>query len=174
MHHPIQVMGFPLLRQTLILTSNRAINFGMLPGSDVGTIYTADAIENSDVVGLMQGGLLLIALMAGGDYNKGVAGCGPSTAYGLAKAGLGDTLLTALDTLGRVDLEGFLTEWREQVHFELITNSSKTLAHRYPTLALQLPADFPDMEVLDCYHHPITSCGTFSSDSNAVAALAES
>jgi Holliday junction resolvase YEN1 len=163
--------------QTLIYFSNRTINFGTItqPGSDEAAIYTADAIENVDAVGLTRGGLLLIALMAGGDYDEGLAGCGPSIAYGLAKAGLGDTLLTALDTLGRADLEAFLPGWREQVRYELLTNSSQCLAHRHPTLALHLTAAFPDMEVLDCYQHPITSRNTFSSDVNAaVTALMES
>ena len=46
---------------------------------------------------------MLYALLAGGDYSKGVAGCGPVIALGLARCGFGDDLLSAIKN---VDLGG--------------------------------------------------------------------
>jgi hypothetical protein len=36
-------------------------------------MYTADALENVDCVGLTAGGLLLVVLLTGGDYHDGVS-----------------------------------------------------------------------------------------------------
>ena len=49
-----------------------------------------------EMVGLSPGGLLLFALLSGGDYDNGVEGCGAVTALGLAKCGFGDQLLASL------------------------------------------------------------------------------
>jgi len=65
------------------------------PGSrdlDQVEVYASDAIEHSDETALMQGGLILIALLAGGDYSQGVIGIGTWIAHGLARCGYGDML----------------------------------------------------------------------------------
>jgi len=86
---------------------------------------------------------------------------------------LGTLYWPAVDTLGRADLDDFITIWWEQVRYEDITNSSKFLASCHPTVALQVMVAFPDMEVLDHYQHPITLHGTFCSDINAMTDLVE-
>ena len=81
-------------------------------GADEVTIYTSDAIKHVDTVALTPGGLLLIALMAGGDYDSGISGCGVSTSHGLAKCGFGDDLLTVAKTLPDDDsFQSFLGTW---------------------------------------------------------------
>ena len=40
-------------------------------------IYLADMVENSDNVSLTRGGLILVALLVGGDYDLGVGQCRP-------------------------------------------------------------------------------------------------
>jgi Holliday junction resolvase YEN1 len=83
-----------------------------------------DAIKNIDVIALSPGGFLLVALMAGSDYNEGVPGRGVATAHALARCGFGDTLLTATQTLLHgSNLEDFLDTWCDGLQLKLSTNS---------------------------------------------------
>jgi hypothetical protein len=63
-----------------VLTSSRDINT-----KDGAQIYFAHAIQHVDGVTLSRAGLFLIALLAGGDYDKGVPGCGMGIVHGLAQ-----------------------------------------------------------------------------------------
>ncbi|KAF7341458.1 XPGI domain-containing protein [Mycena venus] len=49
----------------------------------------------------------------------------------------------------------FLETWRETLRSELRTNASRHLPHRYNQLANNIPADFPDLSVVNLYLHPI-------------------
>jgi hypothetical protein len=49
----------------------------------------------------------------------------------------------------------FLETWREALRSELRTNASGHLPHRYNQLATNIPADFPDLGVVNLYLHPI-------------------
>ncbi|KAF8586690.1 PIN domain-like protein [Ramaria rubella] len=116
-----------------------------------------DIAENEDIM-LMQGGLILIALLCGGDYNtKGVSRCRLQTVHGLAKAGYGDTLLSAARTSSPADLQRFLFTWCEQLQNELYSNASGLLPHKCPTAAENIAVDFPQLDTLQNYTHPITS-----------------
>ena len=120
-------------------------------------MYHLDAVENVDVVALSPGGFLLIMLMAGGDYNQGVPGCGVATAHALARCGFGDTLLTAARTLHGSNLEKFLNTWCDSLRLELSTNSQGFLCRCERTLASSLPDSFPDVDILSLYVTPATS-----------------
>jgi holliday junction resolvase GEN1/YEN1 len=140
-------------------------------------IYTLDAIQNTPGVSLTRGGMMLIALLSGGDYNEvcdrfsrthllltlfifikvGLAGCGASTAHALALSRFGDSLFNAAVTLPASALPMFLVSWQTELHQELSTNSHGFLGHKYVALASTLPESFPDLSVLACYVTPITS-----------------
>jgi Holliday junction resolvase YEN1 len=129
-------------------------------GADEVMIYTSDAIEHVDTVALTPGGLLLVVLMAGGDYDSGIFDYGVSTTHGLAKCGFGDALLTAAKTLPDDDsFQMFLGTWRAQTRMclELSTNSHGFLPRRCMALTSKLTSAFPDMEVLDLYLAATTS-----------------
>ncbi|RMY74261.1 hypothetical protein D0862_14145 [Hortaea werneckii] len=96
-------------------------------------------------------GMILVALMSGGDYlPEGIPGCGPKVACDAARAGFG----TELCGLGRKDREG-LARWRERLEREIRTNESKFFSRRNPSFTL--PEGFPNKEVLGYYTHPCVS-----------------
>ncbi|KAJ7093974.1 PIN domain-like protein [Mycena belliarum] len=115
--------------------------------------YSAHDIAT--VLGLSREGLILIAILAGGDYSDGLRGCGLAIATGLARAGLGQQLISGLDDQSRANSVAFLRNWCESLRSELETNASGHLPHRCKQLASQLPADFPSLDVINLYRHPI-------------------
>ncbi|ODQ54834.1 hypothetical protein SAICODRAFT_77585 [Saitoella complicata NRRL Y-17804] len=101
----------------------------------------------SDKVGISRAGMILVALMSGGDYlPDGVSKCGIKTAVEAAKAGLGDLLLKQLHDL---------PSWREHLIASLHTNKFGHFAKRHP--GLTIPSDFPSIEALKYYANPIVS-----------------
>ena len=126
--------------------------------SNHSTVYTSANILAHPSVQLTRGGLILIGLLSGGDYHPaGLLRCGPGTAHGLAKCGLGDELLEAAQSLMRTELPNFLTTWRDALRRELCTNSHGHLSSKKPSLAKAIPHSFPDLDVLFSYTNPITS-----------------
>lgn len=123
--------------------------------------------------------LVLVALLSGGDYHKGLDSCGVPTAVGLARAGFGRTLVTKVRSLAlsvqhaegkktkvtlsgaeRADLDAFLAEWRADIANELRTNSRKFMGKRSPKAAqnlMTMGSAFPDVDVLMAYINPVTS-----------------
>ncbi|KAL0956996.1 hypothetical protein HGRIS_003096 [Hohenbuehelia grisea] len=119
-------------------------------------MYTSETI-GAQPVGLTPGGLLLIALLSGGDYHPGVKGCGIKTSYALARAGYGDSLLHILEGASPVNLPHALTRWNTSICSELRHNESGFLSQCCPSLAASFPADFPDLKVVRLYLKPVTS-----------------
>lgn len=114
------------------------------------TTYDVEESNMTDL-GLDREGMVLVALMSGGDYiPEGVPGCGPKVACEAAKAGYGKSLcqLRASDTEG-------LRQWKASLMHELQTNESKYFRTRHKSLTI--PEDFPSMEVLRYYTHPVVS-----------------
>ena len=96
-------------------------------------------------------GMILVALMSGGDYiPAGIPGCGIKTACEAAKAGFGHDLCK----LSRKDSKG-LQQWRERLERQLRTNDSKFFRQRHK--ALKIPESFPNMTVLSYYTNPVVS-----------------
>ena len=99
-------------------------------------------------------GMILVAMMSGGDYYpQGVPGCGTKIASAAANAGFGKSLcqLDKSDDRGR-------QEWRESLMHELRTNESRFFSRKSPALALEMSkGDFPDMDILQYYKHPSVS-----------------
>ncbi|KAJ7318434.1 PIN domain-like protein [Mycena albidolilacea] len=115
------------------------------------------AFDISQVLGLSRDDFILIAILAGGDYSEGLPNCGIRTALGLARAGLGKLLISGLSGLSHKESGVFLETWRTALRSELQTNTSGHLPHLYPQLAANIPADFPDLAVINLYRSPVIS-----------------
>nr|GAT49008.1 predicted protein [Mycena chlorophos] len=120
-----------------------------------GILYSAHDIEQ--MLGLGADDLVLFALLAGGDYNTGLNGCGPKFATGLARAGFGRSLADGVRGKTRTEIEGFLPTWCNAVRQELATNASGFLPFAKPQLAESWPSAFPSIDILDLYLHPSVS-----------------
>ncbi|KAG1845208.1 PIN domain-like protein [Suillus subluteus] len=92
--------------------------------------YCAEALSNDPKVPLTASCLLLLAMLRGGDYNLGgLSGCGSQ-------------------------LPGMLETWRDRLRTVLVDG---TLGRKYLTLTALTPADFPSVEVMRLYLHPVTT-----------------
>ncbi|KAL9131300.1 MAG: hypothetical protein Q9217_000735 [Psora testacea] len=101
--------------------------------------------------GLDSEGMILVALMSGGDYMQaGIPGCGIKIACQAAKAGFG----TDLCRLSKDDHAG-LQEWRNRLQHELRTNESGYFLRKHN--GINIPEAFPDTKVFSYYTHPIIS-----------------
>jgi len=105
-----------------------------------------------EISGLDPDGMILVALLSGGDYDEtGVPGFGPSLACEAARAGFGEDLL---DLVRGNDKTG-LTEWRERLQYELESNESGHFKTRHKSV--RVPDSFPDERILGYYMNPATS-----------------
>jgi holliday junction resolvase YEN1 len=112
-------------------------------------LHLAD--ETKAKSGMDRKGMILVALMSGGDYiPEGIPGCGPKVACDAARAGFGRELCA----LGRSDRIG-LAAWKERFLHEIHTNESKYFSRKNKQFAI--PEDFPNREVLGFYTHPCVS-----------------
>ncbi|MCJ1282657.1 hypothetical protein MMC26_001982 [Xylographa opegraphella] len=112
-------------------------------------IYSAELIKRK--YGLDRDGMVLIALMSGGDYDTvGIPGCGPKVACQAARAGFGKELCK----LAKDDIVGF-KQWREKLNYELRTNESSYFQRKNKTI--QVPDNFPDKKIFSYYARPVIS-----------------
>ena len=113
-------------------------------------LYDAEKVKDTSG-GLDKDGMVLVALMSGGDYvPQGIAGCGPKTACEAAKAGFGRELCQ----IPRKD-KAALGIWRERLSYELRTNESHYFRSKHK--ALKISPEFPDKDVLGYYIRPVVS-----------------
>ena len=113
-------------------------------------LYDAETIKSTSG-GMDRYGMVLVALMSGGDYvPQGIAGCGPKTACEAARAGFGHELCQ----IPRKD-KAALGVWREKLSFELRTNENKHFRSKHK--ALKIEPNFPDRDVLGYYTKPAIS-----------------
>ncbi|CAG8958289.1 hypothetical protein HYFRA_00000644 [Hymenoscyphus fraxineus] len=109
------------------------------------------ATETKAKSGLDREGMILVALMSGGDYNTdGIPNCGPKIACEAARAGYGKSLCQ----ISRSDPVA-LEKWRKDLRHEIQTNESKHFKQKHK--ALVIPDTFPDRDVLGFYTHPVVS-----------------
>jgi 5'-3' exonuclease len=106
----------------------------------------------------MEGGLLLYALLAGGDYSPGVVGCRPVIALGLAHC-FGDGLLSAIESMdiGSHKADEIFKKLREQICTKLNTNSRGFFEFCHPAVVKGFPEAFPDWDILKLYYSPAIS-----------------
>ena len=112
-------------------------------------VYSAEV--NKRDAGLDSCGMILVALMSGGDYNtEGLRGCGPKIACEAARAGFGYEMCQ----LANNDHAGW-QRWRTRLRHELQTNENKYFKQK--NKSVHLPEDFPNQTILNYYTHPVVS-----------------
>ncbi|GJE89174.1 Flap endonuclease GEN 1-like protein [Phanerochaete sordida] len=136
----------------------RAVMRNPVVKADKGDVYMCEAtnIASQDHVALTTGGLVLIALLSGGDYGPGLAKCGARTARGLARYGLGEALIEACELVSAAR-DAAVAAWREDVRSVLRNDPRKLFKQRQPTLAASIPDTFPDVAIVRLYTHPTIS-----------------
>lgn len=114
------------------------------------SMYDVEAMKLAKL-GLDREGMVLVALMSGGDYlPEGVPGCGVKIACEAAKGGFGKSLCR-LKASATDDIQ----TWRDSLIHELQINEKGTFRRRHKALAI--PEDFPNLEILRYYTHPVVS-----------------
>ena len=122
---------------------------GNKPPTHVNVYRAQETMEKSR--GIDREGMILVALMSGGDYiPEGVPGVGAKVACDAARAGFGKELCA----LHRKDVAG-LKAWKERLESEIRTNGSKFFSRK--NTGFVMPEDFPSREVLGYYTHPCVS-----------------
>jgi holliday junction resolvase YEN1 len=117
--------------------------------SHVNVLRAEETLTNTS---LDSDGMVLVALLSGGDYNtEGIPGFGPSLACEIARAKFGTELL---QLLRHGDVDG-VREWQERLQYELETNESGYFKKRHKTI--KIPDDFPDLTVFGYYTDPAVS-----------------
>ena len=107
--------------------------------------------KTTETSGLDSKGMILVALMSGGDYiPAGIPHCGIKTACQAARAGFGQELCC----LSEKDPDS-LIQWRERLQHEIRTNESGFFQQR--KRAFIIPESFPDRTVLGYYTRPLVS-----------------
>ena len=110
-----------------------------------------NAHETKTRAGLDRQGMILVAMMSGGDYvPEGIPGIGQKTACEAARARFGEDLCC----IKKNDKKA-LGEWKERLIYELRTNTSKFFKQKHKTL--EIPNDFPRTDVLRYYTNPVVS-----------------
>lgn len=87
----------------------------------------------------------------------GIRGFGPQVAHGLARLGFGDELLQMYEYHRGQEIGPALAQWRAKVNRELHANTNGHFDRR--ATALNLPDNFPNLEVLKYYINPVTFQG---------------
>ncbi|KAF8966955.1 hypothetical protein BDZ97DRAFT_1806082 [Flammula alnicola] len=148
-------------RSSSTLSGNRAnpvLNSAGKDDKNHTRVFRLQDITEHPDVRLTRGGMILIGLMSGGDYQQGgLMRCGTTTAHALAKCGFGDSLYEAANNLDRHQLAEFLVAWRNELRQELRTNSRGHIGRKQVALAKSIPEEFPDVDILLSYVRPITS-----------------
>ncbi|KAL2855337.1 hypothetical protein BJY01DRAFT_10586 [Aspergillus pseudoustus] len=136
-------------------SKNTIMNFSKESGSGAAThvtCYTMDEDASSNVK-LDRPGMILFAMLSGGDYlPSGVPKCGSRLAAEITKAGFGGDLLEALEA---DDLDAKLNEWRERLQYELEENESGYFQTKHKVV--RIPEAFPDRTILSYYAKPVVS-----------------
>ncbi|RDX50900.1 PIN domain-like protein, partial [Lentinus brumalis] len=128
---------------------------------DVVAIYRASAIQENPAVQMTRGGMVLLAVLAGGDYHKvcyGLFKCGAKIAHGLTRYGLGDALLACV--ANSADDQSFrvaLSAWRLELVYLLRVDPRGFIGQRCISLAASVPEDFPNPAVVRAYARPLTT-----------------
>ncbi|KAI2615154.1 hypothetical protein GGR54DRAFT_614227 [Hypoxylon sp. NC1633] len=114
------------------------------------SMYDTQELQKAGT-GLDREGLVLVALMSGGDYlPEGIPGAGVKLACEAARAGFGKSLcrLKKSDT-------SELASWKEWLIYELRHNESGFFRTKHK--ALSVPDSFPNLDILRYYTHPVVS-----------------
>ncbi|KAK0448995.1 PIN domain-like protein [Desarmillaria tabescens] len=106
--------------------------------------------------------LIMIALLAGGDYDDGIQGCGIQTAVDITLTGIGERLFEALKASTVENYPTIASMWCQDLYAMLDSQGAGRLHSRRHALASHIPLDFPKVSVLIQYIQPLTSQSTGS------------
>ncbi|KAF8067581.1 PIN domain-like protein [Lyophyllum atratum] len=130
----------------------------VVKSGDHVSIYSFEAIQNDAATQLTLPRMLLMAILSGGDYAKGLKGCGPRISHALSTGtSLGEDLYTAAQHLSHRKLLNFLQGWRDSLRYHLKNDPNQIIGRCYPSLARNISCDFPSCDVLAHYVRPATS-----------------
>ncbi|GLA22333.1 hypothetical protein AnigIFM63604_007676 [Aspergillus niger] len=136
------------------------MGFSKESGSSTGaathvTCYRMNTAGDPSSVKLDRAGMILFAMLSGGDYlPSGVPKCGSKLAGEIAKAGFGADLLEILESDG-AELDTRLSDWRERLQYELEENESGYFQTKHKVV--RIPDTFPDRTILSYYANPVVS-----------------
>lgn len=120
------------------------------PATHVDCYRLEDTHGMAKNVGLSRAGMILFAMLSGGDYlPSGIPKCGGKLAAEIARAGFGEDLLELVSSGQSLD------EWRQRLQYELEENESGYFQHKHK--AVKIPDDFPDPTILSFYANPFVS-----------------
>ncbi|KAH8695439.1 hypothetical protein BGW36DRAFT_323183 [Talaromyces proteolyticus] len=138
-----------------VMNFSKENSTGTSAATHVDCYTTKDVLEIGANVKLSRAGMVLFALLSGGDYlPSGVTKCGPSLAGEIAKAGFGEDLFEIVYS-EESKLNEKLGEWRERLQYELDENESGYFQSKHK--AVRIPESFPDHKILSFYARPIVS-----------------
>lgn len=133
-------------------------------------VYTEDGLEHG--ASLTRGDRLLIALLAGGDYDRGVPGCGIEIAHKVAACSrIGENLLCAFLSMPPEEFSERAEDLVEELRTMLANDPYHDLKRHHKAVADSIPRDFPRRAVIDKYVHPPTS---FSAAKNVLLDVSSS
>ncbi|KAF3918642.1 hypothetical protein AA313_de0204532 [Arthrobotrys entomopaga] len=118
----------------------------------LGTLQVFNSRDIREKKRLTSSGMILIALLSGGDYDSaGVARLGMKQAVAAARAGYGEELIKAFKVEGTDDGQA-IREWRQRLESSLRTNHEKIFSRRQPSVTI--PLTFPDSTIIGYYVNP--------------------
>ncbi|SJL16477.1 uncharacterized protein ARMOST_20003 [Armillaria ostoyae] len=127
--------------------------------------YIIDVYEQGPQ--LFSSDLVIITLLAGGDYDDGLQGCGTQTAVDVALTGTGKRLFEAIETSSAEDYPAIAAAWRQELCDLLHSKGAGHLSSHHHALASRVPFEFPKISVLVQYVQPLTSHSNFPASPSA-------
>ncbi|PLB53220.1 hypothetical protein P170DRAFT_404162 [Aspergillus steynii IBT 23096] len=138
-----------------VMNFSKESGSGTTAATHVTCYRMGDGEKNPSVAKLDRAGMILFAMLSGGDYlPSGVPKCGNKLAAEIARAGFGADLLEIINS-NRASLETQLSEWRERLQYELEENESGYFTTKHK--AVRVPESFPDKTILSYYAKPVVS-----------------
>ncbi|KAG2354499.1 PIN domain-like protein, partial [Suillus spraguei] len=130
-------------------------------------VFTEDGLEHG--CSLTQGDWLLIALLAGSDYDEGVPGCGIEIPHKVAlHSKIGQMMFDAFLSMTPGEFSEQAKELIDDLRTLLSTDPYNFLERRYKAVADHIPHGFPQHAVVSKYVHALTS---FSAAGDGAVAL---
>lgn len=141
-----------------VMNFSKESSTGTTAATHVDCYTTESRLGVEENVNLNRAGMVLFAMLSGGDYlPSGVTKCGPSLAGEIAKAGFGEDLFEIVYSL-ESEIKEKLDEWRDRLQYELDENESGYFQSKHK--AVRIPDSFPDSQILAFYAKPLVSNDT--------------
>ncbi|KAK7451236.1 hypothetical protein VKT23_012574 [Stygiomarasmius scandens] len=129
---------------------------------NIVAVYDASDFPSQATTPIMPNGLLLFAILQGGDYSAGVSHCGKKTAHALTNTSLGSMLRFASEDYNSSELRNYLDEyWTPLLKHHLKDDPDSFIHGKRPKAASSIPAGFPDVDTVRHYVSPVVSSGVF-------------